>query len=106
MICVKDTIQLHGSPGNAEVIGISECNKIVKEFEKLKTQGTAKKDESTEADQEKLDETPEKNKNEESDGDDDLAIEMPGGSPDITFHMNKHTNTAQEDIHTPHFKAL
>ena len=89
LCCVRDLVQLHGNPGNAEVIGIDECNKIVKDFEKLfkaQAPGVNKadvKEESQDVKEEPAAGPSGSPVKDASDGDDDLAIEMPGGSPNI-----------------------
>ena len=108
---MRDGVQLHGNQGivnpNAEVIGVAECHKIVKDFEQMKHQGTKKAASEEPQTPEKPAEDPDTlpKEGDDSDGDDDLAIDMSGGSPDITFNTNKHPNTVQDDIHTPTSKT-
>jgi hypothetical protein len=89
LICVRDLVQLHGKPGSAEIIGIAECNKLVQEFEKIKTSGVGNPAASsnptgetpqTVKEEETQDESGAGPKRVEAEDDDDLAMEIAGES--------------------------
>ena len=112
LICVKDVIQLHGNPGNSEVVGVAECHKLVAEFEKLKKQGDAKPAESSPGTSEKDQTVKEEQEQDENavgaaqkseDDDDDLAIEMPGESKSDTYNFMSVVTT--DSAHREHFNS-
>ena len=92
IICVSDMVPLHGKDGDSEIVGILECNKLVKEFQKLKLQtgDSASKSEGissgkadgissaspADANAEAGEEEADKNADDDVD---DLSIAMPGG---------------------------